>query len=489
MFRITVALSATFIIIVLIGPILPSYFPSLLQDRRDFWIHKDDNNNNNNKQQTHSALKDSESPGKILHGDSFEKRNDETLQSSNHSVMEMEDQHPKHHGSFTHGNPMEVLLPSIGGEPTSAAEKLTCPASVLSFVINATDVKDECEGLRKAFDKTCGGGQVPNAAAVPNAGMKHGGNSKMPPKRRRLSVVGRDVIWDAIDAVQQIFPGGKWDSWSIRFKNLKLQQQQRRRLMDSSQQHHEGMQQEDTEDDNLQSQNQQQQEQEQQQQEQQQQQVDDNEKPLSPTIPTSNEDLSENTIEGALLLNTDYLFDNNHTTTTKTATTTTIQQDSIQGQEEVLDRQSYNEKVDANLATQSKPNDVEPSSSTTVTVATTTTTTATTNVPETIITTQTCCRSILKVFHDECDTPEEEEFNDKRLFVIVCVIALCGVVKSLIRHFKLRWLPEAGGCILVGMVGGLFLRFLPNMDFGFQHDMFLRLMVPPIGKTIYLLLE
>jgi hypothetical protein len=79
---------------------------------------------------------------------------------------------------------------------------------------------------------------------------------------------------------------------------------------------------------------------------------------------------------------------------------------------------------------------------------------------------------------------EEEEFNDKRLFVIVCVIALCGVVKSLIRHFKLRWLPEAGGCILVGMVGGLFLRFLPNMDFGFQHDMFLRLMVPPIGKAM-----
>ena len=41
--------------------------------------------------------------------------------------------------------------------PTSAAEKLECPAKVVSFVVNATDIKDECDGLRKAFDQTCGG--------------------------------------------------------------------------------------------------------------------------------------------------------------------------------------------------------------------------------------------------------------------------------------------------------------------------------------------
>jgi len=62
----------------------------------------------------------------------------------------------------------------------------------------------------------------------------------------------------------------------------------------------------------------------------------------------------------------------------------------------------------------------------------------------------------------------------------VCVIALCGIVKSMIRHYKLRWLPEAGGCILVGVVGGIILHFLPHIDFAFHHEVFLRIMVPPI---------
>ena len=70
---------------------------------------------------------------------------------------------------------------------------------------------------------------------------------------------------------------------------------------------------------------------------------------------------------------------------------------------------------------------------------------------------------------------------NQRCFVTVCTIALCGLIKSLIRHFKIRWLSEAGGCILVGVVGVLFLKILPNIDFAFSHDMFLRVMVPPIG--------
>ena len=70
---------------------------------------------------------------------------------------------------------------------------------------------------------------------------------------------------------------------------------------------------------------------------------------------------------------------------------------------------------------------------------------------------------------DEEDNPDDEEYADRRLFVIVLVIALCGLIKSLIRHFKIRWLPEAGGCILVGVVGGLFLELLPNIDFAFSH--------------------
>lgn len=63
---------------------------------------------------------------------------------------------------------------------------------------------------------------------------------------------------------------------------------------------------------------------------------------------------------------------------------------------------------------------------------------------------RTCCTSILNVFHESCSVDDEEELSDSRLFVSVVVIAFCGLVKSLIRHFSVRWLPEAAGCILVG---------------------------------------
>lgn len=69
---------------------------------------------------------------------------------------------------------------------------------------------------------------------------------------------------------------------------------------------------------------------------------------------------------------------------------------------------------------------------------------------------RTCCTSILNVFHENCNVNEEEELSDSRLFVAVAVIAVCGLIKSLIRHFTIRWLPEAAGCILVG---GMFCPF------------------------------
>ena len=61
-----------------------------------------------------------------------------------------------------------------------------------------------------------------------------------------------------------------------------------------------------------------------------------------------------------------------------------------------------------------------------------------------------CCTSILNVFHENCSVDEEEELSDIRLFMGVAVIGLCALVKTLIRHFRIRWLPEAAGCILVG---------------------------------------
>lgn len=93
---------------------------------------------------------------------------------------------------------------------------------------------------------------------------------------------------------------------------------------------------------------------------------------------------------------------------------------------------------------------------------------------------KTCCSSIMTVFHEHCDRPVEDELNDSRLFGIVSVIAVCLSVKSIIRYFRIRWLPEAAGCILVGAVGSLLLDFVPQSYFAFDEKLFLRVMLPPI---------
>ena len=81
-----------------------------------------------------------------------------------------------------------------------ASDALECRASVIAFVINATDVRDECDGLRKAFDKTCSvvhgkdsQGGVPVAAA--------GGGRRLQrryQRRRRLSERGRPHLWNLL---------------------------------------------------------------------------------------------------------------------------------------------------------------------------------------------------------------------------------------------------------------------------------------------------
>eukprot|EP00934_Nitzschia_sp_Nitz4_P001941 Nitzschia sp. Nitz4//scaffold4_size323378//48168//51131//NITZ4_000625-RA/size323378-snap-gene-0.441-mRNA-1//-1//CDS//3329553294//1941//frame0 len=94
--------------------------------------------------------------------------------------------------------------------------------------------------------------------------------------------------------------------------------------------------------------------------------------------------------------------------------------------------------------------------------------------------TRTCCTSIISTYHDYCSVGEDDEISDRRLFIVVAVIALCGLVKSLIRHFHIRWLPEAAGCILVGVGSGWILTMFPHHDVSFDGPWFLRIMVPPI---------
>lgn len=95
---------------------------------------------------------------------------------------------------------------------------------------------------------------------------------------------------------------------------------------------------------------------------------------------------------------------------------------------------------------------------------------------------RTCCASILSVFHEHCDptTTGIEDYSDRKLLVIVFVVTVCGIIKSIIRYFNIRWLPEAGGCILVGVMGYLIMQNMSYVQYAFDGDMFLRIMVPPI---------
>ena len=61
-----------------------------------------------------------------------------------------------------------------------------------------------------------------------------------------------------------------------------------------------------------------------------------------------------------------------------------------------------------------------------------------------------CCASILSVYHEHCEYKDDDDLNDGLLFGIVAIVACSFLVKSLIRYFKIRWLPEAAGCIIVG---------------------------------------
>jgi hypothetical protein len=79
-----------------------------------------------------------------------------------------------------------------------------------------------------------------------------------------------------------------------------------------------------------------------------------------------------------------------------------------------------------------------------------------------------CCEAIVNAYSELCtyDDSDDEKSFDARFFIFLFVMALCGVVKSLIRHFRIVWLPEAAGCILVG--GTYYIKhFVSMLGFGF----------------------
>ena len=63
-----------------------------------------------------------------------------------------------------------------------------------------------------------------------------------------------------------------------------------------------------------------------------------------------------------------------------------------------------------------------------------------------------CCKVISRYYSSRC--LYHQQFASLSLLGIVAVLILCNLVKSLLNMYGIHWLPEAGGCILVGAAVG-----------------------------------
>mmetsp|Transcript_3238 Transcript_3238/g.3708 ORF Transcript_3238/g.3708 Transcript_3238/m.3708 type:complete len:832 (-) Transcript_3238:142-2637(-) len=92
-----------------------------------------------------------------------------------------------------------------------------------------------------------------------------------------------------------------------------------------------------------------------------------------------------------------------------------------------------------------------------------------------------CCEALKGHFDAYCT--ESELITNMHLLLIASVLLLCEMAKSLIKTHKIHWLPEAGGCMLVGTLCGALAHFLPWMDLddlSFDENLFLCILLPPI---------
>ena len=340
----------------------------------------------------------------------------------------------------------ESSIDSNDEKPSTVEDSLKCRPSVVAFVINATDKKDECSGLRKAFDQTCSNAPDRSHRQLRLANKQDDDDDKvfMPEKqdddqlRNTGTVISkRTPLMEKIENIP-LDLDAKSPNLDGFEENIEAEISNRRQSSPAfAKDKNKDV--EITE-------------------------TSENAKPLankktSPALPTSSHHIAENTLNDAVILQ-------------KEDTPEEIVNAVIAATNNSTDKAESNDMTEAKK---------DASTSTKAVSTATAVVSAVMNTPE-VVEARVCCASIIDVFHEYCDNPEDQEISDRRLFVIVFVIAICGMVKSLIRHFKIRWLPEAAGCILVGVAGGFGLTFIPHFDFGFQHDFFLRLMVPPIGK-------
>jgi hypothetical protein len=299
-----------------------------------------------------------------------------------------------------------------------AADSLLCRKSVVNFVINATDGKDECEGLKKAFDKTCSNDRrrLKNSRSIWDK-MQYTNRiqlfvlqhvqyawklAKFLFERQPLFFFAEDEVEAAYDDALGLVQRDLDDMIQPDLRRHWQQERQSRRLEEVDIAEEPLIETNAT--DSIER--------------------DDPVKPrLSLDLPTQNQHLSDKVLSETYLLHQgDKVFEK------------AANQSAKQNQEAKEDAAKSSKAMsDTNAAVSALLND--PSS----------------------VEARTCCASILNVYHENCSTHEEEQISDSRLFFVVLVMALCGMVKSLIRFYKIVWLPEAAGCIVVG---GKFTRSL-----------------------------
>jgi hypothetical protein len=338
---------------------------------------------------------------------------------------------------------MDGALPqfkALGGAIIRAADTLMCRENVIDYVINATDLKDECDGLKKAFDKTCAddaeegtGSQSRDDSSTGRRRLDAKGQQQQQQQTKRSNPViawqyylhqvtrrfhhwvqPNHAVFMAEEEIVEAWEDARYDvehDWDlVQALTENGAMTASRRLLDDEEPPKAdepaavpitAVKNETT--------------------------ASVKEKPrMSLELPTKNQHASEKMLSGTLMLqHEDKIVASavkvslNHTNHTAAATT---------------------HKEDAAAAAAASAKAVADTAEFVSAIL---------NDPASVEA-RTCCASILYVFHENCSVDEEDSVSDSRLFLVVAIIALCGLVKSLIRHFHLRWLPEAAGCILVG---------------------------------------
>ena len=351
------------------------------------------------------------------------------------------------HTSTHHHKPIPIIdehddrVPqAAAGAIIHAADALSCRESVIDYVINATDLKDECDGLKKAFTTNCGGDAEDDTEATqtrrrhlqthalmrnPVVAWKMWLHRKAQALRRcwrpTAFMVEDEILQEWEGALLEVEYGG--DLYSFVEVDSHLSIPRSRRQLNEATEFTMAAERLD--------------------QREQQEKVDQQDQ--SETADSEAHLLAEAANKTKTVVKEKMKLSNLELPTTKHHVSEKMLGETLLLQQE--DKIMADVKAAASNVTAAAVADAAKS---TKAVSDALDFVASVLNDPSSVEARTCCTSILNVFHDACSVDAEEEISDARLFIVVAVIALCGMVKSLIRHFEIRWLPEAAGCILVG---------------------------------------